>query len=119
MLEQEKFPTVDAIEKAFANPIKYDFDYCLKEYTARVNKYMAGHQSISQLPSSIYDFIDKEKIVEMPGIDYEKIKLYRMAKKKKKFTSMDNICDHPKQGSSLNFNQREEFKTNKQRYKSI
>lgn len=38
MLEKEKFPEVDSIEKAFANPIKYDYDHCLKEYTNRLNR---------------------------------------------------------------------------------
>ena len=38
MLEKDKFPIVDSIEKAFANPIKYDYDHCLKEYTEKLNK---------------------------------------------------------------------------------
>ena len=31
-LEKQKFPTVDKVEKAYENPIKYDYDHCLRQY---------------------------------------------------------------------------------------
>lgn len=56
----------------------------------------------------------------MPGIDYNKIKVYREAKKQKKFTSMGDIKT-PAEDDGLNFNTQDEqnFAKQKQRYKSI
>lgn len=131
LLENQKFPSVDPIEKAFANPIKYDYDHCLKEYTVRLNQVKFGAQDLTDkyntkdinstdLNESIsnFEFFDKMKILEMPGIDYEKIKIYREAKKLKKFTSMTNLPDpnnlEPPTSASGNT-----FKFKRNRYKSI
>jgi hypothetical protein len=115
-LEKQKFPSVDPVEKAYAHPIKYDYDHCLKEYTGRLNQVKFGDQDLNESISN-YEFFDKQKILEMPGIDYEKINIYREAKKHKKFTSMENLPDpNNLEPNSVND---QTFKYKKNRYKSI
>lgn len=95
MLEKGKFPTVDGIEKAYANPVKYDFDHCLKQYTQKLNQIQFEQEDFERNENSIlgFNFFSKDKILPMPGINYDKIKVYREAKRHKKFTSMTNIPD--------------------------
>jgi hypothetical protein len=73
-----------------------------------------------QKKSEFYSFIDESKVVEMPGIDYEKIELYRAVKHCKKFTSMTDL---PYPGmvepTSLLNSLKNISRKNKHRYKSI
>ncbi|CAI2373712.1 unnamed protein product [Moneuplotes crassus] len=96
MLEQDKFPTVDSIEKAYANPIKYDYDHCLKQYTTRINEVNFDEETWDKPEEGHilnFQFFSPSRIMQMPGINYDKIKVYREAKRHKKFTSMGNISD--------------------------
>lgn len=122
LLEKDKFPTVDEMEKAYANPVKYDYDHCLKEYTNRLNAVLAIDSHLqSDQSKGMFEFIDKSKILEMPGIDYHKIEVYRRIKQKQKFTSMTNLPDPLRmESSSMMYNSvGNTFKKQKLRYKSI
>lgn len=69
-----------------------------------------------------FNFFEENKILEMAGINYDKIKVYREAKKRKKMISMENIKDHKKNELHPGFNLKntnEEFHKQKQRYRSI
>ena len=129
LLEQGKIIGTGKIEKAYANPIKYDYDHCLWEY-ARILSENIKLKKESFIPTRIFDltnldnkpnwlFFDQDKIIKMPGIDYNKIKIYRKYKKRSSKSPTNRMNNDSKGWNMIQNYQKEEFKKQKQRYKSI
>ena len=128
LLEQGKVTGISKIEKAFANPIKFDYDHWLCEYAKRLSdKIKSEHNPF--IPTRAFDynnldnksgclFFYQDKIIQMPGINYDKIKIYRMYKKWNSKSPTNRLLNNESKVQNQN-SQKEEYKKQKQRYKSI
>lgn len=100
---------MEKIERAFANPIKFDYDHCVREYAERIGKKAAKAEQGR--------YFSEAMVVDMPGIDFEKIRVYRMRKAEGKVRSLKASMEMWQEG--FGEGPKEGFKRQKQRYKSI
>lgn len=104
---------IEQIENAYANPIKFDYDYCLKQYSEILVQSYHSENLLDNPSMKHGPFFDESKVMQMPGINFEKIYVYKNKKKHSKKLTIATSIHHSGHNSPTSSDDQ------KRRYKSI